>query len=451
MNGRQGSSLPEQREGFGEHVRTAGVVVVDDQDSNDPGLRARERWPLARAQESQPMRLAEFIQTHHAKIIQEWVEFARTIHPWSDDKADRELQDHAEELLTAIVADMEKLQSEAQQADKSKGLASRGALVSIGQEHAAERLESGFKLDQLVSEYRALRASIVRLWEAEHGDPQGELTRFNESIDETLAEAAARYADLLNHTREQFLAILGHDLRNPLAAVVLGATLLANAETIDDKHARVATRILNSASRMSRMVNDLLDLARTRLGSSIPIHLASMDLSAVCRQVIAELEVAHPDQELRLESKGDVSGDWDSDRLTQVVSNLVANALQHGGSPVSLLARDEGEQVWLQVHNDGPPIPETALGTIFEPKARRSSEGDRNASGLGLGLYIAREVVSAHGGTIEAASTAKEGTTFSIKLPRHQPAKKRPDQAGKNLEVAPKVKMEAVFDRKAKA
>ena len=96
-------------------------------------------------------------------------------------------------------------------------------------------------------------------------------------------------------------------------------------------------------------------------------------------------------------------------------------------------------------------IPETALGTIFEPKARRSSEGDRNASGLGLGLYIAREVVSAHGGTIEAASTAKEGTTFSIKLPRHQPAKTRPDQAGKNLEVAPKVKMEAVFDRKAKA
>ncbi|MGZ6141723.1 MAG: sensor histidine kinase [Myxococcales bacterium] len=371
------------------------------------------------------MRLTKFIEQHHKKIIREWVEFARTLHPWSEGMSDKALQDHAEELLTAIVRDMGSPQSSSQQSAKSKGRAAGGSLTSVGHKHASDRLQTGFKLDQLVSEYRALRASIVRLWAEAHGDKQGELTRFNEAIDETLAEAAVRYSDLMNHTREQFLAILGHDLRNPLGAITMGASILTKSESIDDKQVRVATRILNSAGRMTRMVGYLLDLARTRLGSTIPITPTRMDLALVCQQVIAELEVVHPDRQLRFESRGDLFGEWDNDRLTQVISNLVANSLQHGEAAVSVVAEGHGDEVVLRVHNGGPSISQSALKNIFEPMVRQPiHSGDKDATSLGLGLYIAREVVTAHGGTIVVTSTEQEGTTFTVQIPRRPAPKK---------------------------
>src|SRR4029079_5386762 len=196
-----------------------------------------------------------------------------------------------------------------------------GALASVGHKHASERLKTGFKLDELVSEYRALRASVLRLWAEAHGEKQSEMTRFNDAMDESLTEATTWYSEELNRTREQFLAILSHDLRNPLAAIIMGAQLLTKSESsIDDKQLRVATRILNRAGRMERMVNDLLDLTRTRLGAGIPVAANRMELPPVCHQVISELEAIHTDGHLRFESKGDLHGEWDSDRLHQVIS-----------------------------------------------------------------------------------------------------------------------------------
>jgi len=369
--------------------------------------------------------LRKFILQHRPQIIKEWVEFAKSVHPWSDGMSEEALADHAGELLTALIVDMDSSQSALEQAKKSKGRGPSGALADIGHKHASDRLESGFKLDQLVSEYRALRASVVRLWGEAHGDKQGELTRFNESIDESLAEAAIRYTELMNRTREQFLAILAHDLRNPLGAIVMGASVLTKSESIDDTKARVALRILNSATRMNRMVDYLLDLARTRLGGSIPLTTAQMDLGDVCRQVVGELEVVHPHRELIFKSSGDLSGVWDSDRLTQVVSNLVANALQYSATSVDIVAWEDGEAVVLAIHNNGPPIPESALKNIFEPMMRNPApSGDSNSSGLGLGLYIAREIVTAHEGAMSVISNEKAGTTFTVNLPR-RPAPKR--------------------------
>ena len=368
--------------------------------------------------------LSEFIQAHRKKIIEEWVTFARTLQPWAKGLSKKALQDHAEELLDAVVSDMKSSQTGRQQSQKSKGRKVEGALTRVGKKHAIDRLEGGLKLDQLVSEYRALRASVLRLWEETESDQKGEVTRFNEAIDETLAESTQWYSEKMAQTREQFLAILGHELRNPLASIIVGATLLTKSESIDVKEVGVATRLLNSAGRMNRIVGDLLDLTRTRLGSGIPITPKPMDLTPVCQQVVAELEGIHPDCELQFESKGDLQGEWDSDRLSQVVSNLVANAMQYGceDGPVRVMAEAHGEEVVLRVRNEGPPISEGATKKIFDPMVRQPSQnGDKHPTGLGLGLFIAREVVTAHGGTIAVASTRKEGTTFTVQLPRRLP------------------------------
>lgn len=367
------------------------------------------------------MRLTEFIQANHKSIMTAWVDFARTMSPWSNGVSEKVLQDHAEELLVAVVEDMNLPQSNQEQSQKSKGQALEGKLARVGQKHASDRLASGLSLTQLVSEFRALRASVLRQWDKSLGNTTDEMTRFNEAIDETLATSMIRYSEMVDSTREQFLAILSHDLRNPIGAIIMGATLLEQADNSDT--VELANVIRGSAERMNRMVNDLLDLTRTRLGAGIPVTPKPMDLASVCRQVVSELQSGHPDFQLKFEAIGDLKGEWDSDRLTQVVSNLAANALQYGSSvePVKIIARDQGVDVVFEVHNGGIPIPDNALRTIFTPMARHQPGGqsvDRNSRGLGLGLYIASEIVLSHGGTIGVTSTQEQGTTFKVTLPR---------------------------------
>jgi signal transduction histidine kinase len=376
------------------------------------------------------MRLADFILPNREKIVAEWEAFARTLLPAGERASKSSLRDHADQILEAIVVDIKSPQTAEEQSAKSKGQGEDLGVGGAGEIHAGLRIETGFRLDQVVAEFRALRASVLRLWkecpEAMDGDIDG-VTRFNEAIDEALTDSARRYVEMLEHRRDQFLGVLGHDLRNPLNALATGASFLVDSEGLDDESARVASRMLNSATRMDRMVGDLLDLTRTSLGPGIPVVLAPMDLAPVCRQVVAELNGGHPHELLQFESKGDLHGEWDSDRLAQVLSNLVGNALQHGNkkAPVSLVARDDGDEVVLEVHNEGPPIPEAALSTVFDPLVRQSSEDDKTPGSLGLGLYIAEQVVVAHGGTIAVTSTQADGTTFAVHLPRRPTAARR--------------------------
>ena len=367
------------------------------------------------------MRLTTFIEQNRERIIREWVRFASAEIDSTEGMSETERRDHAEMLLEAVVRDMETRQTKTEQADKAQGLTEGGELAEVGQKHASQRLGAGFDLPQLVSEYRALRASILRLWAKEHGEEHVEMTRFNEAIDESLTASVVRYTEMLEHTRDKFLAILGHDLRNPLHAIGMGAEVLTTPAGGDaETRAKVAARIRSSAERMNRMVKDLIDLTRTSLGDGIPVAPKAMDLTAVCESVVEELDASRPDAHVRFEARGDLTGTWDEDRLTQVVSNLVANALQHGRerSEVRVLAEGRDDTVVLEVHNEGTPIPKSALKQIFEPMVRDANDGDRNPSGLGLGLYIAREVVRAHGGTIGVTSSAEDGTTFSVELPR---------------------------------
>ncbi len=369
------------------------------------------------------MQLSEFIRGHHEEIVVQWEAFAATLLPAAGGMSSRSLRDHAEEILTAIEDDLELPQDLAEQSEKSMGRGGQHRMEAVGKAHAALRIADGFGLSQMVAEYRALRASILLQYEqSQNADIKG-VTRFNEAIDEALVEASNRFMLVMDRTRDQFLAILGHDLRNPLGAIMMSAAMMSTA-TGEDRRAKASARILSSAGRIQRMVEDLLDLTRTRLGGGIPITPQWMDLGALGREIVAELQAFHSERQLEFNADGALTGEWDPDRLSQVLSNLVGNALQHGAPdrPIQVSAWEEGEEVLVQVHNEGRPIPPSLMTNLFEPMTRHPQPGDTVTTSLGLGLYIARQIVISHEGTIEVTSSPKEGTTFTVRLPRRTAA-----------------------------
>ncbi|QRN96276.1 PAS domain-containing protein [Archangium violaceum] len=223
--------------------------------------------------------------------------------------------------------------------------------------------------------------------------------------------------------RERFLGIVSHDLRNPLGVITLSANMLLRQETLPERALRLSQRIALNAELMGRMIGDLLDLTRGRLGGGIPIAPAPVDLGLLGRRVLGELEVTHPARELRLEARGDLQGEWDQDRLAQLLGNLLRNALDYSpeDTPVTLTLQDEGAGIRIEVGNRGEPIPAELLPVLFEPFRRGELRGHRRSSGLGLGLYIVQQIALAHAGTIEARSTREEGTVFTVRLPRLAP------------------------------
>ena len=362
-------------------------------------------------------RLSTFIEAHHEAIVQEFAAFAQTLMPAGTEMTAVMLRDHADELLTAIVRDMGVPQTVGEQERKSEGLGKAQTMAASGELHADARVQHGFSLHAVVAEFRALRATVLRLYEKSGELDLSEVRRFNEAVDEALAVSLKRYERQTDLFRDQFIGILSHDLRAPLGAITTGAALIALPEDNRERRARVTSRILHSAQRMERMIADLLDLTRARLGGTIPLTRRHSDLRQICEEVMAEIGEAHRAADLRLEASGNLAGDWDADRLAQVVSNLLGNAIYHGGgTKTTLTAREGGDEVTLAVHNGGAPIPANRLPFIFEPLARGDSAA--NPHRIGLGLFIARAIVSAHGGAIHASSSAPAGTTFELSLPK---------------------------------
>lgn len=219
----------------------------------------------------------------------------------------------------------------------------------------------------------------------------------------------------IDETREQFIAILGHDLRAPLSTIAMATQLLTHG-ALDARGSDLVVRIVRSTRRMEGMIGALLDFARGRLGGGIPIERARCDLASLCLSALEEAQQAQPTRVFEFETKGDVTGSWDADRLEQVLTNLLGNAVQHGEDPIRVVARGADDHVILTVQNRGRAIPTAVLPVLFEPFHERAL-GSR--SGLGLGLYIVGEIVRAHGGTIGVRSSTEEGTTLTVELPRH--------------------------------
>lgn len=361
------------------------------------------------------MSLSVFVRDHHHLIISEFAEFARTLMPPGAEMTEAELRDHAEDILTAAVGDMTTPQTSGEQSLKSQGRGSANAMRASGKLHADHRIRQGFTFRSVLAEFRALRASVLRLYEESGESDLTDVRRFNEAVDEALTESMDRFAVQTDLFRDQFIGILSHDLRTPLSTITVGAPLLAAPEDNPYRRSRVVARIINSAQRMERMIGDLLDLTRVRLGGTIPLNRRAVDLQQVCEEALTEIRVSQPEAVMRLETTGDLGGQWDPDRLAQVVSNLVGNALQHGeGTPVTVAAHGDADSVRLAVHNGGTPIPQEMLRVVFEPLAR----GHETRASIGLGLFIARTIISAHGGDIQVRSSSAAGTTFTVTLPK---------------------------------
>jgi len=379
------------------------------------------------------MKLSTFITAHLPKILSEWDLFAKTLFPAWPAPPPHLLRDHAKEILQEIVVDLETGQTAAQQAEKSRGQrfdeVNRKSAAAI---HGTLRQASGFTLIQLTSEYRALRATVFRLW-TPHMEPftpqiSSDMMRFNEAMDQALAESVVTYSENSDRTRDTFLAILGHDLRSPLSTITMAAGYLARPNTGTDATRQMGARVARSAANMTSMIKDLLEYARTQLGGGIPLTLRRENMRDICQAALDDAQAGHPDCPFELEASGDLFGAFDSARLQQLFSNLLNNAAQYRADthPVTLTAQGELDTVTVQVRNQGPVIPAQSLQAIFDPLVQLSVEEGKQegapSSSLGLGLFIAREITSAHGGTITAESNEDSGTVFTVTLARVPPA-----------------------------
>jgi signal transduction histidine kinase len=263
---------------------------------------------------------------------------------------------------------------------------------------------------------RAKIASLVTLFEQER-----EIERRDQAVRASEREAAEAKHDA--REKDRHIGVLGHDLRTPLAGIVMGLNMLAKSTNLSEAERGIVARMSRSAQRMTTMIRDLLDYTRTSLGTFLHNPVPT-DLRTLCEAAIDELRSIHPHRTITCEVTGDIEGNWDPGRLQQVLSNLIGNALEHSNGMVSVQVKAAESDVVLTVHNDGEPIPPHVLPILFEPFRR----GERSPGGLGLGLYIVREIIRRHGGTIDVHSSHDVGTTFISRWPRHQARASRPPQ-----------------------
>lgn len=376
------------------------------------------------------MRLSDFILTNLEPIVQAWEDFAislNTLMPATDSEG---LRNHIENVLCTVALTMQTpaiippcLRENAQGQPSTDR-------ESSAQRHGRTRLMAGFTLDQVVAEYQALRSSVLRQWlilgYADEHLHVTDMIRFNEALDQALGESITAYGQAVENTRKTVLGVLGHDLRTPLGAVTLGADLLMQTEeNMSSRGKRIITQISASVQNANEMVCDLVDLARCNLGTGIPVNPKPSDLSQLCRSVVAEVSGAHPKASIVFKDTETVKGMFDTARMTQVFSNLISNAVRHGAPtlPIEVALVNCDNTAHFSVHNYGDPIPASVLLTLFNPEGRYSrysgTEPNRS-SGLGLGLFIASQIVRGHEGKIEVASTTEDGTVFHVVLPLRQ-------------------------------
>lgn len=374
------------------------------------------------------MKLVLFLSEYAEKILAEWDNFAKEKAPPESDMSPLALRDHAAELLAAIAEDIKSVQNARQPFVKSKGEKAKSSrLDAVAVSHGMARQNSGFSLIDVASEFRALRATVLRLWVPQVKEMTEDFTedmlRFNEAIDQALSQSIKTFSEQTAITRDTFLAVLGHDLRNPLHVIALTGAVINRMKDAPPSIHKAGMRIVTSSARMSLMVNDLLEYGRTQLGGRLVIKRHVVDMGRICEDITQEARDAHPDHEFVLHQSGNLIGPFDEARLQQVFANLLDNAAHYSANnkPIDMFVQGKPDAIAIKVHNVGPVIPSKSLQSIFEPLVQLSeskAQSEITPHSAGLGLYIARELTQAHGGSIRAESSPESGTVFSVLLPR---------------------------------
>ena len=340
------------------------------------------------------------------------------------------LRDDAAEILAEVARDMCTLQSSGEQHAKSQGEGAADPSLPLppSHAHAMQRVRSGFEVNQMVSEFRALRATVLRLWSETAGTASIEdlrdVTRFNEAIDQTLSESLKSFVSEVDRARNLFMSVLGHDLRAPLSTISICSSILKLRRPDDVREVEMIQR---GSEQMRKLVDVVLKYTRRSLGAVLPVDLKPVRLDELVRHCVHDLAVTNPGREIVLNATEEIEGVFDATRVSQLVSNLVGNALKYGAAdqPIKVtLKADDSDNAVLNVHNFGPHIEQKVIADIFEPLIRGTNPaGSAKVGGanMGLGLYIAREVASAHYGTIHVTSDEDAGTAFEVRLPRTPP------------------------------
>jgi signal transduction histidine kinase len=369
------------------------------------------------------MRLAEFMLQDMNLILADWDRFAATQLPAAACMTKLALRDHGEEILQAVARDLQAMQTGT--AQPTKLLATHPVVTdapeTAAQTHSILRAQQGFSIQQLAAEYRALRASVQRLYlSAVNHDMSvlDDIIRFNDIIDAVMTDSIGFFSAQMELSRNLFLGMIGHDLRNPLQAIQASSRYLSSLNAGEDI-SRVAGVLTGSGAAMRALLDDLVDFNRTKLGMGLEVTLSDACMHALCEEEIAGFRASHPQRRIELFANGNTRGRLDRKRTRQMIGNLVSNALTHGAqdAPVKVSVHGEDGHVGVEVSNTGPVIDQAELAWVFEPLVRHRTRARRGADdGLGLGLFIVHAIVEAHGGTIEVRSDTT-ATVFSVRLP----------------------------------
>lgn len=369
------------------------------------------------------MRLADFIEANSERILDDAVQFAVTQAPDGVRFSTKTLRNDIPLILRDIVLDLRTPQEPTEQRKKAEGrvVADEGA-ESAATSHGRSRADDGFGVNQMVAEYRALRASVLRLWMEDQALAVAsieDMIRFNAAIDQAVAESLAEFSRTVESWRHVFLGALGHDLRGPLSAVIGTADLLVDS-TRDTPYARQAERILDGGMQLGRLVDGLLDYSKSTLGSGMHLQRSVCDLGEVLAKEVELLRTSLKHPAITLDVDGDTRGEFDDARIREAIHNLVTNAAKYGDShaEIGVSVIGSADHVAMSVSNAGAPLSGDALVALFDPLRRGSQPAHKGEhTSLGLGLFIVREIARAHGGDVTAGSENGR-TTFVILLPR---------------------------------
>jgi len=368
------------------------------------------------------MRLSQFILQAKDSILAESIAYAGTI-PALRAASPEALRNHLSQVLDTIAQDLVQPQSRDESIQKSQGHAPASRSQTAAQYHGSTRAHSGLSIVQLVAEFRVLRSCVLRQW-AEAYEPDAEVIqdtlRFNEAVDQAVAESVAVHHAETEKWREIFLGVLAHDLRGPLNALLMSAILIERgqgAERLD--HAGAMRR---NGLRLKALLDALLDYNMSVLGSGIELQRHDADLAEACLEELEMLRQIYPSTPFESEVTGDTRGSFDASRIRQALGNLISNASHYSprDSAVKVTITGLEDTVEVSTENEGAPIDAATLHTLFEPLKRHRMENDRGSGHLGLGLFVVREIARAHGGEVEV--TAVDGLVrFTMKLPKSAP------------------------------